>query len=255
MVPDAEEDEGSRGAGWLTVGRLCIDHWDTHRQFSVAVSKLREFQVCYPLAAHAINQARAALALMDADLHYMARANARVAFEHALVAQWMILTYKGEESVIYKAERHRRAEMMDLRRVTKLTEELEAELAVPLRGVELPKMQDVCDRFDNGQRSIYSVYRQLSGSVHISLATVTAYMDINDQGVERLLSAPRPKESSDLALAVGWSAALAADAIESLRRGRPFRAKVRKVAAAHRLPSDLAPWDSTPDLQRSPRKR
>lgn len=238
--------------GWLAAARACVEHWDTHRQFSIAGSKTRKFQVCYPLAAHAVNQVRASLVLMAEGLHYMARVNARVAFEHALLAQWIILTFNGEEAVVNKAERHRRAIMVHLRRVTELPSELESELSVPLRGAELPKIQDICDRFDNGKRSVYSLYRQLTGSVHVSLDTVSSYMDFNNEGVERLLSAPRPKDDTDFPLAVGWSAILAVDTIESLRRGRPFRAKIQRLAASYTLPSDLRAADTMPHLQRRP---
>lgn len=132
--------------------------------------------------------------------------------------------------------------------------ELANELNSPLEGAELPSIQDICDRFDKGTRSVYSLYRQLTDSVHVSLATVLAYMKIGDGGVEGLLSHPATKQDRDLFLATGWSAVLAMDAIESLRKGRPFRSVIRKLAQSHTLTSDLASADSKPHLQRRPQE-
>lgn len=54
--------------------------------------------MCFPLAAHAINHVEVALEAQQ-KFPWVARTSARVAFEHTLRAQWVLLTVDGEHKL------------------------------------------------------------------------------------------------------------------------------------------------------------
>jgi len=90
-VDDNDVDELNRGyllaaRGVLKLfreprGPLVVDPEDDH-----------PFRVCYPLTMYALNQVRAAVLLHDQGMVYPATVNVRVAFEHAVWAEWVRLT-------------------------------------------------------------------------------------------------------------------------------------------------------------------
>jgi len=60
---------------------------------------------------------------------------------------------------------------------------------------------------------------------------------------------PRPTDAMEFPMALGWSAILAADVLETFRLGQPYLSAVRKIAQECGLPPDLRHADSAPDLQ------
>jgi hypothetical protein len=87
----------AKDASYLVAAEACLRHWDGALPVDVADEDKKKFEICYPLVAHSLNQVNAALVLMKADQPFVAAVNARTAFEHALTAQWVILTYGGEQ--------------------------------------------------------------------------------------------------------------------------------------------------------------
>ncbi|MEU8332236.1 hypothetical protein AB0J14_35510 [Micromonospora arborensis] len=91
------------------------------------------------------------------------------------------------------------------------------------------------------------MHRQLSGAVHVSLATLTTYLEWRG---ERETPALRPDgvggRDPEQALALGWSAVLAMSAIERLRSGQPYLAKIYKISDDHELVPDLRRAESAP---------
>jgi hypothetical protein len=101
----SEEDAEELAAfdtGCLRVAQQCVDLWHRlWRETSVAIDGSLEdkFRICFPLAAHALNHVDAALDLYQ-ERPLVAASSARVAFEHALAAQWVFLTVDGEQELV-----------------------------------------------------------------------------------------------------------------------------------------------------------
>ena len=235
----------------LGAAHTCIKHFRTAPAFVVEDGLVRAFQATFPLVAHAMNQVAAALTLLEQGLGYAARANVRVAFEHAMIAQSVVHTRDGEELIVGSMQKLQRNILRDMRTSgAELTPELDAEIDAPFVNPEL-SFQRIADRFDNGSKAIYGLYRHLTGAVHVSLATVNAYMDLRGEGQPpALLREAKPDVDPDQTLALGWSAVLATSAVESFRQGDPFREWVNTVAQDHELVPDLGPYDSQPYWQR-----
>src|SRR4051794_8375555 len=71
---------------------------DSSHPVTVEARLNNKFIICFPLAAHAINHVETALRTRD-RFPWVAKSSARIAFEHALTAQWILLTADGEVSV------------------------------------------------------------------------------------------------------------------------------------------------------------
>jgi hypothetical protein len=88
--------------GCLSVARHCVDLWhQLWRDGPVSFDSSLEIKsrVCFPLAAHALNHADVALGLHQ-ERPSVAASCTRVAFEHALAAQWVLLTEDGEQELV-----------------------------------------------------------------------------------------------------------------------------------------------------------
>ncbi|MEV0898133.1 hypothetical protein [Actinoplanes sp. NPDC049802] len=236
----------------LAAAHACLDHWRTAPAFVVDAESTRRFNATYPVVAHAMAQVVAALSLHSQGLVYAARANIRVAFEHALAAQWVVHTDQGEEALIGSMSRLHRNVVRGMRDGgAVIPPNLLADLNHPVGEPQL-KIEVVAERFDGGTKSIYGLYRGLTGAVHVSLATLATYIEWRgDDQPPALRLAAEPDADPDQLLVLGWSPVLALSAIESLRSGQPYLAKIRHLAAAHELVADLGQFDSQPDLQPS----
>ncbi len=98
--PDADAQLAAKDAGFVAAAEACVRHWGGALPIEVADEDQIKFRVCFPLVAHSLNQIAAALLLLRAGQPFVATANVRVAFEHALTAQWVLLTHGGEERLV-----------------------------------------------------------------------------------------------------------------------------------------------------------
>jgi hypothetical protein len=81
-----------------------LEHWNRLKfPLQIAPNLTREFNVGFPLAAHALNHAAVGLETRDRFPH-AAATSARVALEHALAAQWVLLTRGGAETLVKHME-------------------------------------------------------------------------------------------------------------------------------------------------------
>ena len=233
--------------------RALLERWRVTAPFVVDGESARKFNAVYPVVAHTMAQVAASLTLRDQGLVYAARVNVRVALEHALVAQWVVHTHQGEDALIGSMSRLHRNTVRDLSEGgAVIPPELQADLNHPLGEPQL-KVEVIADRFDGGTKSIYGLYRHLTGAVHVSLATLAAYIKWQgeDQNTALRVSAESDADPEQV-LALAWSAVLALSAVERLRSGQPYLAAVHKLAQDHELVPDLGPFDSSPELQRQP---
>lgn len=242
MTSDEDRELARLAELHVSAARACVEHFRTAPGFEIEADEARAFNATYPIVAHSINQVAAALILRDHGLDYVARANVRVAFEHALLAQSAVHTPEGEEPLIASMNKLQRNMLRDLQTGgVELSPEMLAEAAARFTDPDA-KIADIADRFDGGKRLIYGLYRNLTGAVHASLATIGAYMELCGEGQPpHLLRAAKPDTDPYHPLALGWSAVLSVSAVESFRIGDPYRDWINTMAAEQGLVPDLGP--------------
>lgn len=208
--------------------------------FEVTEAHTRRFQAAYPFATYALNQNVIAARLVGDGQQYFAQVNVRVAFEHALVAQWVMLTEGAEDQLLatlYPSEKelpHSRSNGNHRR------SEPQAPLAAPSTP-GIPSIEKLCDRFDTTDQ-IRSLYRELTAAVQPSLSVLAAHVTVLADGTVGLRRQSQPPRT-EWAMALAWSAVLAADVLESLRTGQPHITRVRMIAQRCGLASDLRKAD------------
>lgn len=219
----------------------------------------QRFRVTWPNVSHAIMQVKAALLLIGAEMPFAAQANARSAFEHAMVAQWVTLTEGGDQAAADEVRRQLRAKTLDISTFIELPEQLlPGDPITSPRGGPARRFESLCDRFSppasaasQGKQAkvLYTLYRSLGGSVHPSTETWAQYFEWDESGSTGLRAAGRPELGMDLAPALAISGFLAVGALEGLRRGQPNLPKLRAMANRYGLPVDLRGDDQHPELQ------
>lgn len=250
MASTENDHELDRLAGLhMSAAHAALEHWRAAEEFEVERGAVRKFNAAYSVVSHAMSQVAAALVLYDHQLTYTARVNVRVALEHALVAQWIVHTDSGEDEVIGSMSRIHRNMVKDLQRGgTLIPPQLQADLQHP-PGEPQVNILAIADWFDGGTGAIYSLHRQLSGAVHVSLATLTTYLQWRGEGETPAL---RPNGLSgrdpEQTLALGWSAVLAMSAIERLRSGQPHLSKIYQIGKDYELVPDLRGTQPAPQL-------
>lgn len=246
-IADPDLDVRMRRAAEQAIG-----HFLSAPKYRVGPSKQQLFETAFPFAAHAINQVRAALLLIDAGYAFPAESNARSAIEHAVTVQWMIFTHDGRKAVAAELIRDFAAVVNDAKNFTELPDDLTLR---PPDGYTSDgparSFEKMCRRFDDS-RSLYVMYRRLSGSVHPSLSSITQYLDHGEEQVTGLNLEPDPTPDVDLMWACGLAAVFSVSALETLRHSRPYKAKIRKIAEEAHMPADLNASDTQPELRKPP---
>jgi hypothetical protein len=98
----------------------------------------------------------------------------------------------------------------------------------------------MADRVDGGSKAIRPVPPPRRRRVHVSLAAGDACVDLRGDGHPPApLREAKPDSGPDQLFALGWRALRAASAIESFRKGGPFRQWVRAIAKDHEVVPDL----------------
>jgi hypothetical protein len=239
-----------------------------------AVSKLavearlhRKFLMCFPLAAHAMNHIEAALTARR-TFPWVAKASTRIAFEHALTAQWVLLTADGEVRLKagFDYGDHIRTDRF-INGVRRLGQEDQgfAEAAHGLSTDQLhrlvrtkpdepgpPNVEGMCKRFASGgaENLLYDTHRELSGAVHPSLSLLRAHLHFTStgevSGIDSFGACDAPVMSGrELALSAVW----ALYAVEVCRFGQPRMGQVVTLGTEAGLPVDLRSSDQQPDKQ------
>jgi hypothetical protein len=254
-VDDNDVEDLNRG--YLLAARGVLEMFKVQRA-PIVVDPEDEipFRVCYPLTMYALNQDAAAVLLHDNGAPYSATVNVRVAFEHAIWAEWVRLTEGGPERVVSHWRANNVTAAGDLGAWTKLPPDLVDMVNAPRDAGERPSFQVVCDRFGSKKKMIYSVYRSMNTAVHPSLETLRRHLHFDVEGTIAGLSGDASAAGSpaDFYWVLGWSAVLAAYVQETLQHDRGRAEQVRELARRGGLPLDLAGEDNTPDLQ-PPRQR
>ncbi|MGI8416267.1 MAG: hypothetical protein ACR2P2_08720 [Nakamurella sp.] len=226
--------------------------WGLGEPIAVPLPVELKFRMICPLAFHALNNVVVGLDLSQ-RLPWIAAEHARIAFEHALTAQWVLLTHEGEQKlhVEFQNEAHKRAK------------EFHQGLGSPseyaaMVGAEPPKSDwsvwNACARFADSPQLFYDIYRNLSGATHPSNGTVMAYLNITpDAEVTGLNPTGSASPCDETPRALGISALWALDALEELRETQPHVLELTTIGESAGLPTCLRDSDQHPERQRAPK--
>lgn len=223
-----------------------------------------KFRLCFPLAAHALNHIEASWGLRS-SLPLVAKSGARVAFEHALTAQWVLLTEDGEAELKSQLDRYayvRREKLVNsVRRLGQHDEPIAA--AHGLTDTELTLLvgepqgtranfQQVCNRFASSEVAdlFYDLSRDLSEAVHPSYGLIQSYLTFDSNWTPRGVNWQGSAGSSgELIRAMAVSGLWALYALEVCRDGQPHAAEVVGIGERVGLPVDLRASDQHPERQ------
>lgn len=268
------DELASAEAQFLDVAESVVAQWgkwwrDPKGRSRLAVeARLRDkFVMCFPLAAHAMNHIEAALAARN-GFPWIAKSSTRIAFEHALTAQWVLMTADGERKLkaSFDNNDHIRSDRF-VKGVQSLgrNDECFAQAAHGLTDAQLSELvharsdapgpatvEGMCQRFASGgaERLLYDIYRELSGAVHPSLSLLRAHLHFDSSGEVRQVDTSgqalgEKTFGRELALSAVW----ALYAVEVCRFGQPHVAEVGSMGMAAGLPVDLRNSDMRPDEQ------
>jgi hypothetical protein len=250
---DADAQLRARDASFVEAAEACLRHWADVLPIEVAEEAKAKFPVCFPLAAHSLRQVHAALVLLRAGQPFVAAANTRVALEHALAAQWVLLTYGGEQRLVRHMEAGHLMQAKEFSNAVGDPPELKDIVRrSPADGsARSYSVQMVCKRFSE-DGLLYNLYRHLGQAVHPSLETLRAYLDVYKLNSHKVDPAGTLHVPPDLYMSVGFSAVMAVDTVERMRLGQPGLAAIAEIARIASLPFDPARSDSEPHLQNGP---
>lgn len=248
-----------RWRGWWWTQRRDTQPVEINRQLNL------KFRLCFPLAAHALNHVDCAWALHQ-SLPWIAASGARVAFEHALTAQWVLLTEGGEVQLKSQMDRaafvRRERYVSGVRQISDRDHSFAAALGltddelVALVG-ERPlgdrsNFEQLCLRFASKEVAdlFYDVSRSLSEAVHPSYGLIRSYLTFDtDWNVRGLDCKGTSGESSELLRSLAVSGLWALFVLEVCRDGQPNVQEVLEIGGRAGLPVDLRASDQHPEWQ------
>lgn len=214
--------------------------YDGQSHVRVGRQNARSLFLVYGLIAHAVAQGRAAFALLgDPRLAGCAEVNARVAFEHGLTAQYVHLRRPGgldefEQLIRYREFRFQKA-------VKRLPNFALPDDVEEVRSVEKPNMHNfywLCERFDESGW-LYLPYRVLCNSTHPSNSTLDRYLNQGEGDVPELRMEAVVDDTRSTLWAITFSTLMAVAVLEDLRRSKPNKAKVQRIASSIQAPPML----------------
>ena len=203
---------------------------------SVAHSKERSFRMKWGLIAHTIAHAEAGLILLDhPNLQLCAETSARVAFEHALLAQYAHQHPDGEVGLL------RLMEYYDYRLgVTMSQLNLDGDLKdlafqsaqAKTKAPDIANFSTLTEQFDTSGW-LYASYKMLCQSVHPSSFTLARYLIVNEESgrTRSVLRYARPEGKEPMLWTLTLSVLLALGVQEDTRKGKSNMSRLRRVGA------------------------
>ena len=206
--------------------------------------KVERLMTLHGMVSHTLEAADAALLLIDNKHPHIAKALARVAFEHAVTAQWSHLHPDGVESLQEKVSINYRKYYRDVDRLIQMPIDIQEafkKMNIPSKTIdELNTFEKTCKAFRDTEW-FYISFRILSSAVHPSNSTMKDYFrdDSDNQEIPILLNKAPVEDISPILFTLALSCILAIGVYEDIRRSKPFKTKVRKIAAEAGLPTML----------------
>jgi hypothetical protein len=211
---------------------------------NVGRQKVERLYVLHGMISHTLEAADAALKLIDSNHSHMARALARIAFEHAVVAQWTHLDSNGINSLQEKVTINYKKYYQEADRLIKMPIDIQEAfqaMSIPEKTPsELFSFENTCKSFVDTEW-FYITYRILSGSVHPSNSTMRDYFfeDEEKPDLPILLNKANVSDVTPILFTLALSCVLAVGVYEDIRRGKPFKKKVQDIAKQANLPTML----------------
>lgn len=220
--------------------RLALDQLLAyHREWesiSLGHRKERSFVIVWGLIAHTIAQVEAALILLDdPKLGLCAEANARVAYEHALLAQYAHQHQDGEAQLerLLDFYDHKLGVTMDrLRLQGELGEFASRSASERVRPPDIAEFAKLSEKFDTSGW-LYASYKMLCQSVHPSSLTLARYLVVEESTgrVLNTLKYATPGSKDAVLWTLTLAVLLALGVQEHLRKGRSNMSKLRRAGA------------------------
>lgn len=208
--------------------------------FEVKPENVVKFQASFPLAMYALNQVHAALMLAERNRSYLAVANVRVAYEHAVTAQWVLFTEGAEERLVGSVNRHTRQVVDMLASHATIPDELHDGFG-QAGDPTMPSVETRCRDLDSDTDSLYYFYRVLSEAVHPSVATLLQHLKFDqDRNISGVNFGANHEPPPDMWMVCALSAISAAFTIEAQRKDQPRTQQVLELATKCQLPFDLS---------------
>lgn len=208
--------------------------------FQVAPGNVVKFQASFPLAMYALNQVHAALMLAERNRAYLAVANVRVAYEHAVTAQWVLLTEGAEEKLVGSVNRHSRLVVDMMADHATIPDELRDGFG-RAGDPTMPSVETRCRDLDGGSGSLYYFYRVLSEAVHPSVATLLQHLKFDeDRNITGVNFGAVHEPPPDMWLACALSAVSAAFTIEAQGEDQTRLPGVLDLSNKYLVPYDLS---------------
>lgn len=208
-------------------------------QFAVPQEKTVKFQATFPLAMYALNQVHAALILAENKREYLAVANVRVAYEHAVTAQWALFTDGAEEKLVGTLHRHNRFVVEDLASYATVPDELLSGFGEQGDPV-MPKFKAQCEALNPSSDALFSLYRNLTVGVHPSSATLAQHLTASrEHGITGVRFGAVQEPPVDTWMGCALSALAAAFVIEVQREEQPRMPQLTALSKNYRVPFDL----------------
>lgn len=196
----------------------------------------RELFLLWGITGHALAHSEAALELSQIEhLAVCAQANARVAYEHAALAQYAHLHPDGLEELehLLNFGGYRLAKVVKRLAVDEeIRAFAEAQASQRVSEPNIARMEALLEKFDpTGQ--LYIPYRSFSQTVHPSGSTLVSYLDLGgDEGDVPLglLTHQSIHDDFPLLWLATLSALLALGVREDLRHSKPHKSALQKIA-------------------------
>jgi len=205
---------------------LCV-HFETMTDdFEVPSEDFQKFVLCFGTGSHAMHQVAAALAVAQTGRVFAAHANARVALECAIAAQWIVVHPDGFDRYQQLLAHQKTRLITGLHKVDMLPGGNESYWAL-LKGLEERDARNQTTEaifsslIPHGQ-ALYAIYRQLCQATHPSDWVADAYFASPDGKLHLRGNADIGDEDGTfLYYPLALCAIFAVGALESLRVGTP----------------------------------
>lgn len=197
----------------------------------------RKLVLLWGFTGHALAHAEAAMQLSTiAHLAVCAQANARIAYEHATLAQYAHLHPQGLEHLEHLVSfgGYRLAkEVLELSVDQEIRAFAAAQAETRVKEPDIARMKALLKKFDRSGQ-MYLPYKTFSQSVHPSGSTMLGYLELaadRDSAPVGLADHQAVSDLSPVLWLATLSAILAVGVREDLRRAKPNKAALRKIAA------------------------
>jgi hypothetical protein len=214
------------------IAESIINLYESATDIQVADDQSTELLVLHGICSQAVNQARAALKLIDAGYAREAVANVRVALEHAVTAQWGHYVPEMHGRLLEGAKRQA-ADFYSAAGEYLGATDFEGKVEEWGKCKGLPKFRQIMERVDGsrsvGQGFLRFNYALLSRQVHVTSGAVSSYLSFGDQNITLNRSATDPNAQGTM-FALAMAVALSVYVVEDLRTDKSRRNQVDRLA-------------------------